>query len=121
MAEYLRKISKIDAEKAEELIDTLCKEVAEALKLLEKRLSENGNIKDGQKRMAEYLRKISKIDAEKAEELIDTLCKEVNLTRTIAVQIVNLMPTHIEELRSILPSDKYFSREELEKILKILK
>jgi DNA-directed RNA polymerase subunit F len=95
--------------------------VAEALKLLEKRLSENGNIKDGQKRMAEYLRKISKIDAEKAEELIDTLCKEVNLTRTIAVQIVNLMPTHIEELRSILPSDKYFSREELEKILKILK
>jgi DNA-directed RNA polymerase subunit F len=28
------------------------------------------------------------------------------------------MPAHIEELRSILPSDKYFSREELEKILK---
>jgi len=95
--------------------------VAEALELLEKRLNENGNIKDGQKRMAEFLRKISKIDANKARELIDTLCKELNLTRSVAVQIVNIMPTHIEELRSILPSDRYFSKEELEKILKILK
>jgi Uncharacterized protein conserved in archaea len=95
--------------------------VYEAFELLEKRINKNGNIKDGQKKMYEYLKKVSKIDAKKAEEIIERLCKELNLTRTIAVQIVNIMPTHIEELRSILPTDRYFSKEELEKILKILK
>jgi DNA-directed RNA polymerase subunit F len=91
----------------------------EVLEILEKRMSEN-ELKEGQKKMYEYVKKFSKIPADKAKEIIDKLMNQLNLTRDICVQIVNIMPTNIEELRSILPSDKYFSREDLEKILSII-
>lgn len=91
----------------------------EVLEILDKRMSED-NVKEGQKKMYDYVKKFSKIDPKKAKEIIDKLMNQLNLTRDICVQIVNIMPSNIEELRAILPSDRYFSKEELEKILTII-
>ncbi len=94
--------------------------LAEALELLEKRLSE-GEVNENQKKMYEYLKRFSKINAERARELVDKLTSELNLPRSDAVQIVNIMPTNLEELRNILQSDRYYTNEELKKILEIIK
>ncbi|MFP3190440.1 MAG: RNA polymerase Rpb4 family protein [Thermoproteota archaeon] len=91
----------------------------EVLEILEKRISED-NVKEGQKKMYDYVKKFSKVKPEKAKEIIDKLMNQLNLTRDICVQILNIMPSNVEELRAILPSDKYFSKEELDKILSII-
>lgn len=70
--------------------------------------------------MYDYVKKFSKVKPEKAKEIIDKLMNQLNLTRDICVQILNIMPSNVEELRAILPSDKYFSKEELDKILSII-
>ncbi len=93
--------------------------LAEALELLEKRISE-GELNENQNKMYEYLKKFSKISADRARELIERLTSELNIPRYDAVQIVNIMPTSLDELRNILQSDRYYRDEELKKILDIL-
>jgi len=94
--------------------------LAEALELLEKRAQE-GELNENQKKMYEYLKKFAKIDARKAGALVEKLVTEFNVPRTDAIQIVNMMPTNIDELRNLLQSERYYSNDDLQKILKVLK
>lgn len=94
--------------------------LAEALELLEKRMNE-GELNENQKKMLEYLRKFSKIDSDKAKKLVERLTTELNIPRSDAVQIVNMMPTNLEELRNIIQSDRYYTTEELQRILKVIR
>lgn len=80
-----------------------------------------------QLRVLNYVRKYSKIPAEKAEALINELMEKFELQREEAVQIVNICPMHIEELRAILSGYKrlvsflLFSEEKLQAIIDIVK
>ncbi len=80
-----------------------------------------------QLRVLEYVRKYSKLSPDRAKRLIEELMSNFDLTREEAVQIVDICPTHIEELRSILSGYKrlvsfiLFSEDKLQAIVNTVK
>ncbi|RLG08501.1 MAG: hypothetical protein DRN65_01370 [Thaumarchaeota archaeon] len=80
-----------------------------------------------QLRVLNYVKKYSKLPAEKAESLIKELMEKFELTREEAVQIVDICPTHVEELRAVLSGYKrlvsflLFSEEKLQAIVDLVK
>jgi len=74
-----------------------------------------------QKKTLDYLKKFSKIDAEKAKYYKKALVSECGLTEEEAVEVINIMPTTIEELRVFSAGwKKLIPSETLKKILEIL-
>jgi DNA-directed RNA polymerase subunit F len=74
-----------------------------------------------QKRTLDYTTKFSKSDAEKAKKLKKELETEAGLSEEEAVELVNISPKSVEELRTFTSGwRKLLSTETLEKILKIL-
>lgn len=70
----------------------------------------------------DYLSKFSKIDAKTAKKMKQDLVKECELTEEEAVEIINIMPTTLAELRSFTFGwKKLILAETLEKMLKIIK
>ncbi|MEX0656723.1 MAG: RNA polymerase Rpb4 [Nitrosopumilaceae archaeon] len=70
----------------------------------------------------DYALKFSKIDAKTAKKMKQDLVKECELTEEEAVEIINIMPTTLAELRSFTFGwKKLILAETLEKMLKIIK
>jgi len=92
--------------------------VSEAKQILEK--FENLNL--FQTRALEYANKFSKIDPSKAAELVDKLVGEFEIERRDAIEVVNCMPTSVEELRAFfsIGRKRLIITAQLEKMLKIL-
>ena len=66
--------------------------------------------------------KFSKIPSEKAEKLVDELTSTFKISRVSAIQIANIMPLTIQELRTLLAKEgKVFLTEDLEKMLEVIK
>jgi DNA-directed RNA polymerase subunit F len=64
--------------------------------------------------------KFSKIPSEKAEKLVEDLVDKFKISKATAVQMVNILPASIEELRTLLLREgKVFLTEDLEKILEL--
>jgi DNA-directed RNA polymerase subunit F len=95
--------------------------LARAKELLEEVQSKWGKLKYFQQITLDYLTKFSKLPADKAEELVDKLCKDFGLSRAAAIQVVNIMPESIEELRQLLIKEgRAFLPEELNEVRKHL-
>lgn len=94
--------------------------IPEAKKILEERMAK-GDVNPSQRSVYDYLSKYSKISVENALEVISTLKKEFDFDDFTCIQIVNIMPETVEELRTLLPKDRYISGEEAKRILEILK
>jgi DNA-directed RNA polymerase subunit F len=74
-----------------------------------------------QKRTLDYTTKFSRATAESAKKLRKQLENECDLTPEEAVEVVNIMPKTLEELRTFTAGwRKLLPTETLEKILKIL-
>jgi DNA-directed RNA polymerase subunit F len=75
-----------------------------------------------QQRTLDYTIKFSKVDPEKAEELINKLVNTFALEIGEAVQIVNCMPSSIEELRVFFTAGKrkIIAGSQLEEMLNLL-
>ena len=70
----------------------------------------------------DYVSKFAKIDPKKAKKMKQELVKECGLTEEEAVEIINIHPTSLPELRSFTFGwKKLILAEILEKILKIIK
>jgi len=70
----------------------------------------------------DYASKFAKIDSKKAKKMKQELVKECGLTEEEAVEIINIHPTSLPELRSFTFGwKKLILAEILEKILKIIK
>ena len=70
----------------------------------------------------DYVSKFAKIDAKNAKKMKQQLIKECGLTEEEAVEIVNILPTTLAELRSFTFGwKKLILAETLEKMLKIIK
>jgi len=75
-----------------------------------------------QKRTLDYTTKFSKVTAEVAKKLRKELETECGLSEEESVEVVNIMPKSVEELRTFTSGwRKLLSTEVLEKILQILK
>jgi DNA-directed RNA polymerase subunit F len=74
-----------------------------------------------QKRTLDYATKFSKTAPDAAKKLRKELETEAGLSEEEAVEVVNIMPKSVEELRTFTSGwRKLLSTEVLEKILKIL-
>ncbi len=74
-----------------------------------------------QKRTLDYTTKFSKAQADGAKKIRKELESEAGLSEEEAVELVNIMPKSVEELRTFTSGwRKLLSTETLEKILKIL-
>ncbi|MEM2341767.1 MAG: RNA polymerase Rpb4 family protein [Candidatus Bathyarchaeia archaeon] len=74
-----------------------------------------------QRRALDYATKMSYLDHESARKLLEELKAEGTLSEEEAVQIVNVMPKSVEELRIFLSGGrKIIETSKLEKILSIL-
>ena len=74
-----------------------------------------------QKRTHDYTTKFSKSEADLAKKLLKQLETEAGLSEEEAVELINISPKSVEELRTFTSGwRKLLSTETLEKILKIL-
>lgn len=70
----------------------------------------------------DYTSKFAKIEGKTAKKMKEKLIQECGLTEEEAVEIVNIMPTSIEELRAFTFGwKKLILTDTLEKMLKIIK
>jgi DNA-directed RNA polymerase subunit F len=75
-----------------------------------------------QKRTLDYTTKFAKITMESAKKLRKQLESDCGLSTEEAVEVINIMPKSIEELRTFTAGwRKLLPTETLEKMLKILK
>jgi DNA-directed RNA polymerase subunit F len=74
-----------------------------------------------QKRTLDYTTKFSKSESDVAKKLLKQLETDAGLSEEEAVELVNISPKSVEELRTFTSGwRKLLSTETLEKILKIL-
>ncbi|MEM0253588.1 MAG: RNA polymerase Rpb4 family protein [Candidatus Bathyarchaeia archaeon] len=79
------------------------------------------NLDQFQRRTLDYASKFSKIDAENAEKLVEKLTKDFELEEAEAVQIVNCMPSSVDELRVFLGGGRrIIDPAKLEAMVKLL-
>ncbi|RLF17575.1 MAG: hypothetical protein DRJ66_00505 [Thermoprotei archaeon] len=89
----------------------------EVRKLLEER-GKTGELNRMQRITLDYLSKFSKLDADHAVKLKEELIEKHGISMFAAVQIVNILPKTVEELRTILAKEgKVFTEEDLKAIL----
>jgi len=74
----------------------------EVVELLEKRKKNKHWESTDQRRVYEYATQMAKLSKEDSEKLLKTLISQFNISRIIAVQIVNILPVTIEELEPFL-------------------
>ena len=71
---------------------------------------------------ADYVKKFAKVESPRAQTMTRHLIEQCNLTEEEAAEIVNIMPTSLEELRAFTFGwKKLILTETLGKILNILK
>jgi DNA-directed RNA polymerase subunit F len=71
---------------------------------------------------SDYVTKFAKTDAKSAAKMVKQLVDQCDLTQEEAVEVVNVMPTTLEELRAFTFGwKKLILTETLEKMLSILK
>ncbi|MHA1713353.1 MAG: hypothetical protein ACTSW4_04865, partial [Candidatus Ranarchaeia archaeon] len=97
--------------------------LAEVRRILEER-QKGGELNYIQRITLEHAQRFTKTTPKKAYALIDILGTEFNINGSLAVQIVNLMPKYLEEIRVFFAGQKIAtlprSDEELVLILKTL-
>lgn len=94
--------------------------LSQAQKLLEK--IKEDDLDQIQKRTLDYLKLFSKQDAENIEKVQKQLIEDCELNENEAIELLNISPHTLEELRTFTSGwKKLLSTEILEKILAILK
>lgn len=75
-----------------------------------------------QQRVLDYVSKFSKIDPDNASKLISILISDFGVEHELAVQLVDIMPQSVEEIRSILRTGRWrlVSTDVFLKILEVL-
>jgi len=94
---------------------------AKAKEILEK-ISKERELKYEQKNSLDLIRKFVTIDSKTAEKIFQELGSIEKLRDRQKVAIINFLPKDVEELRVVLHKEySSFSKEEVEKILEIVK
>lgn len=93
----------------------------QAKKILEEKEKEK-ELGYEQKNALEYLRRFCKISIKNANQLTEELKKIEKLNETQIINIVNLLPKNLDDLRVLFANEKIdLSQEEKNKILEIVK
>lgn len=94
--------------------------IPEVKELLEK--EDPDNMDQIQRWTYDYVTKFAKMDAKESKKLKQALVKECDITEEEAVEIINIRPSTLAELRSFTFGwKKLILAETLEKMLKLIK
>ena len=105
-----------------EILDERLVPLAEVQRILEER-EKIGDLNYTQRITLDHAHKFNKISVERAYTLINILTSEFNIHEGLAVQIVNIMPKHLDEIQPFFSGQKVTgpkSNDELVLILKTL-
>jgi len=92
----------------------------EVKQLLEERAKEELNYM--QRITLDYASKFSKLSVEEAKQLVNELISEFDLKMETAVQITNILPDTVHELRVLLTTEpKTFTSDELKRMMEVIK
>jgi len=106
--------------KMEEIKKKQAVSLSEVKEILKKQDPEN--MDQIQRWTFDYVSKVSSLNAESAKKMKNELVKECKLTEEEAVELINICPKTMSELRSFTFGwKKLILTETLEKILKIIK
>ena len=104
----------------QEIISKQAVSISEVKEILEKQDLEK--MDQIQRWTYDYVTKFTKLDAKSAKKMKQELVKDCGITEEEAVEIVNIRPTTLAELRSFTFGwKKLILAETLEKMLKIIK
>ena len=94
--------------------------LAEAKELIEQRKKE-GELSYEQNLTLEYTKKFSKLSSDDARALMNELSQLPNITRRHAVEVADIFPKNLDELRLIFSKEHFtLTDEELQAILALL-
>lgn len=94
--------------------------LAEAKELIEQRKKE-GELSYEQNLTLEYTKKFSKLSADDARALMNELSQLPNITRRHAVEVADIFPKNLDELRLIFSKEHFtLTDEELQAMLALL-
>ncbi|MFB6490461.1 MAG: RNA polymerase Rpb4 family protein [Thermoproteus sp. AZ2] len=95
---------------------------AKALEIL-RALAQSTELSDVQKKTIDYLEKVVEAPADAAEAKVNELVSKFGFARVTAIQLVNLSPQTLDELKYLLSllERREFSEDELKEMFKILK
>jgi len=92
----------------------------EVRQLLEERSREELNYM--QRITLDYVSKFSKLPAEAARQLVNELTSAFGLKTETAIQIANILPDTVHELRVLLTTEsKTFTSDELKRMMEVIK
>jgi DNA-directed RNA polymerase subunit F len=89
------------------------------VKELMKERSAEGDMNYEQGLAYDYIKKFSKVSKVKGEKMLAELREVEGMSDSLAISIINLLPSDIDVLRLILPKDSPFSEEQLKKIIEV--
>ncbi len=94
--------------------------LAQVKKLLTQR-KKDGELSFQQKITLEHASTFAKMTPSVSEKLVEKLIKKYSLSRSLAVQVVNIAPTTMEELKTILdPRNTDLTEEQLVEIVDLV-
>jgi DNA-directed RNA polymerase subunit F len=95
---------------------------AKALEVL-RSFSQSFELNDVQRKTIDFLEKVVTIPADSAEAKVNELISRFGFARITAIQLVNLMPEDVDELKYLLQmlERREFSDDEVKEMLKILR
>lgn len=92
----------------------------EVKQLLEERAKEELNYM--QRITLDYASKFSKLSVEEARQLVNELISKFDLKMETTVQITNILPDTVHELRVLLTTEsKTFTSDELKRMIEVIK
>lgn len=92
----------------------------EVKQLLEERAKEELNYM--QRITLDYASKFSKLSVEEARQLVNELISKFDLKMETTVQITNILPDTVHELRVLLTTEsKTFTSDELKRMMEVIK
>lgn len=95
---------------------------AKALEIL-KKFAQSFELNEMQRKTIDFLEKSVTLSAEEAEAKVNELMSKFGFTRITSIQLVNVMPESIDELKALLQmlERREFSDEEIKEMLKVLR
>ncbi|MEL9990423.1 MAG: RNA polymerase Rpb4 family protein [Thermoproteus sp.] len=95
---------------------------AKALQVL-KEFSQSFELNEMRRKTIDFLEKVTPTPADAAEAKVEELISRFGFARVTAIQLVNIMPEDVDELKALLQmlERRDFSDDEIKEMLKVLR
>ncbi|MDG6220787.1 MAG: RNA polymerase Rpb4 family protein [Candidatus Thermoplasmatota archaeon] len=95
--------------------------LAEVKEILEEENEARGELNHEQGFALQHVRSVVRIPAKRTRSVVEELMGIEGVNETIAVNLVDIMPTHIDDIKAVFHKERYdVSEETVKKIMEII-